>query len=608
MSEHQSDALVFTVYMRFQTEPPSLTEEDFYFEKKLTSGIKSYGEATYELRLSRGDILYSKWKTVHEGTEWGTQGMIDSDFGYFFQDCLDESKLSDALEVQRRELIPNAYAIRDFLMDLGGYVSTSVDGSASGPDKTQTVIFQVCFVSKNPEDEHALCELIDHLGYTQRVSVKDIKDQAIDCLKSVPASPRELIEIHAFTVEHSYASDPEKDDYYYFLGFPDPKRRNQFINFGPDENEPIQQWIDRVVVPEGRLRAAADLLKRHGKFSPLFLSHVQSKGIVGKSELSPVVEWIIPGLLPTRTLALMAGERKIGKSALMLQLCVALANGSDWLGFKLPERQGFIVYVAGEDGTLNTRRRIKAMLGNDSIPERLIIVEPQNFEELKRLLDEMRDGGAQVDLIVIDPVMKFLDGNEKESSVVSAFYKPLERVIAATGTSVIVVHHVLKNAHPDTINKVASDVRGSSVISDRPRVILALARSKAGVTTFGTPVSHGTPQHNGMPGEFNESPINLVRDTNPTMLHFRVDEENGKSSEAGLDQGELDAILNAVERINADGGKVTRTGPHGLFEQAPPEIEGMPRAKVRALISNLVNDGVLFIENGIIVTEEGLAA
>jgi len=73
-------------------------------------------------------------------------------------------------------------------------------------------------------------------------------------------------------------------------------------------------------------------------------------------------------------------------------------------------------------------------------------------------------------------------------------------------------------------------------------------------------------------------------------------------------QSGFTAVLDAIERITADGGKVTRTGPNGLFEQAPDEIKGISRAKTRGLINQLVADGVLFIENGIVVTETNSAA
>jgi len=85
---------------------------------------------------------------------------------------------------------------------------------------------------------------------------------------------------------------------------------------------------------------------------------------------------------------------------------------------------------------------------------------------------------------------------------------------------------------------VASYIRGSGVISDRARVIWTMARSKAGKITFGIPISHGTPQHNGLPGEFHETPISLVRDPANTMLHFRADYavDNGLAAGTRLGQ------------------------------------------------------------------------
>jgi len=202
--------------------------------------------------------------------------------------------------------------------------------------------------------------------------------------------------------------------------------------------------------------------------------------------------------------------------------------------------------------------------------------------------------------------LKFFVGSEKEPQAVNAFYEPFEQLIDATGCSVVVVHHVLKNNHLQTVNEAGSAVRGSGVLADRTRLIWAMARSKSGKTTFGIPVSNGDPQHNGLPGEYHENVIHLVRDPKDTMLHFLANQVPDRKGTSGI-VDKAAAVLAAVERINAEGGKVTKTGKNGLKDQKPPELEGISRVRVREIVDTLIADGVLFFHNGTIVTEEGLA-
>src|SRR5947209_2819298 len=56
--------------------------------------------------------------------------------------------------------------------------------------------------------------------------------------------------------------------------------------------------------------------------------------------------WLIEGLLPASSLAVLAGGSGVGKSFIALDIACSIASGIDWHGRSV--MQGDVVYVAGE--------------------------------------------------------------------------------------------------------------------------------------------------------------------------------------------------------------------------------------------------------------------
>ena len=55
--------------------------------------------------------------------------------------------------------------------------------------------------------------------------------------------------------------------------------------------------------------------------------------------------------------------------------------------------------------------------------------------------------------------------------------------------------------------------------------------------------------------------------------------------------GFTDTVFAAVQKLSADGIKITQTGPHGLYERRLPALEGQSRAAIQTAISALVDAG-----------------
>jgi RecA-family ATPase len=84
-----------------------------------------------------------------------------------------------------------------------------------------------------------------------------------------------------------------------------------------------------------------------------------------KTEIPPI-RWIVSGLLP-EGLALLAAPSKYGKSWMMMQLCIAVAEGRLFL-----ERQTVkcdVAYFSLEDSKRRFKDRVNKITGNKPAPQ-----------------------------------------------------------------------------------------------------------------------------------------------------------------------------------------------------------------------------------------------
>lgn len=162
-------------------------------------------------------------------------------------------------------------------------------------------------------------------------------------------------------------------------------------------------------------------------------------------------EELISGILRRGHKMLISGSSKAGKSFLLMELCIAIAEGRKWLGFDC--RKGRVLYVNLEidpASAINRFLRIYDALG----------IEPKHAEDViiwnlrgKAIpLDSLatklirRVQGQRLDAIVIDPIYKVITGDENNASEMGAFCNHFDRICAETGCATIYCHHHSKGA------------------------------------------------------------------------------------------------------------------------------------------------------------------
>jgi hypothetical protein len=299
-----------------------------------------------------------------------------------------------------------------------------------------------------------------------------------------------------------------------------------------------------------------------------------------------VTSFLVPGLIPYGAVTLLLGNKKVGKSALGLELEVAVARREKtWAGFPLNHKnKGIAVYLAGEDTLEETLTRVRQMT-DGSTPYTLWL---ENGSDLDAILNDL--AGQKVTLLVVDPARKYFKGDEDGSDAVSGFYTKLEDFARKTGAAVVVTHHLKRYAEPRNVSDVANHYRGSSVFLDRPRVTLAVHRA-GNETHVAIPVLGGTPLHNFRQADMFSGVRRLRRDEK-TFRHLPIG-ETAANAVAEVSEETLEQVFGATTGVLVAGERLTRTGSTGLYERKLPALKALSRASVRAAVDALVGQGRL---------------
>lgn len=182
-------------------------------------------------------------------------------------------------------------------------------------------------------------------------------------------------------------------------------------------------------------------------------------------------EELIGGILRRGHKMLISGSSKAGKSFLLMELCVALAEGRPWLGF--PCKKGRVLYVNLEiDPASAVNRFLKIYKALGIPPKNMDSIVLWNLrghavpldQLVPKLIRRVRD--RHFDAIIIDPIYKVITGDENNASEMGAFCNQFDKICTATGCSAIYCHHHSKGAQG--MKKAMDRASGSGVFARDP--------------------------------------------------------------------------------------------------------------------------------------------
>lgn len=191
-------------------------------------------------------------------------------------------------------------------------------------------------------------------------------------------------------------------------------------------------------------------------------------------ELSPP---LINGVLRQGHKMLIAGPSKAGKSYALIELCAAIAEGREWLGWQVA--QGRVLYVNLELDKASCEHRfvdIYKALGWK--PDNLRNIDIWNLRgksvPMDKLAPKLIRRAAKRDYlaIIIDPIYKVITGDENSADQMAHFCNQFDKVCTELGCAVIYCHHHSKGAQG--AKRSMDRASGSGVFARDPDALLDL--------------------------------------------------------------------------------------------------------------------------------------
>ena len=196
------------------------------------------------------------------------------------------------------------------------------------------------------------------------------------------------------------------------------------------------------------------------------------------NNMPPLKDELIPGVLRVGHKMLLAGPSKAGKSFLLINLAISIAEGVDWLGMKC--RQGRVCYVNLELDAASCFHRFREIYEKRGLaPNRLADIDIWNLRGKAATMDRLapvmihRFKDKKYAAIIIDPIYKVITGDENNATEMSQFCSYFDSVATEIGVSVIYCHHHSKGAAGKYSN-AADRSSGSGVFARDPDAILDL--------------------------------------------------------------------------------------------------------------------------------------
>lgn len=191
-------------------------------------------------------------------------------------------------------------------------------------------------------------------------------------------------------------------------------------------------------------------------------------------ELSPC---LIQDVLRQGHKMLIAGPSKAGKSFLLIELCIAIAEGRKWINWECAA--GRVLYVNLELDPASCLHRFNDVyqaLGWK--PERLQNIDIWNLRgksvPMDKLAPKLIRRAAKKDYIavIIDPIYKVITGDENSADQMANFCNQFDKVCTELGCAVIYCHHHSKGSQGG--KKSIDRASGSGVFARDPDALIDL--------------------------------------------------------------------------------------------------------------------------------------
>ncbi len=183
-------------------------------------------------------------------------------------------------------------------------------------------------------------------------------------------------------------------------------------------------------------------------------------------------------------LSVLAGAPKIGKSWMVLQLCLSVAKGEPFMGMNT--RKSTVLYIDLEDSEQRMQDRILRSAEESSDQLKITFACSQLGEGIADEIRNFKEDYPETRLVVIDTFQKIrMPVSQSSYAIDYAEISHLKRVSDELNICILLVHHTRKMGDNDALNEI-SGTNGIAGSSDTLMVLKKPKRSDSKATLFCT--------------------------------------------------------------------------------------------------------------------------
>ena len=189
----------------------------------------------------------------------------------------------------------------------------------------------------------------------------------------------------------------------------------------------------------------------------------------------PLAPELLHGYLRKGHKFLLSGASKSGKSFALIELAVALSQGTEWFGFKCEKANVCYINLEIDRGSVVKRFEdvCKELKIDKSAVDKVNVINLRGkAKPLDKLAPELIEDlkGSDTDVIIIDPIYKVVTGDENNATEMAQFCNQFDVLCDKLHATVIYAHHHSKGAQG---GKTAQDrASGSGVFARDPDALM----------------------------------------------------------------------------------------------------------------------------------------
>ena len=188
-----------------------------------------------------------------------------------------------------------------------------------------------------------------------------------------------------------------------------------------------------------------------------FISSVEIMNTPMKKQRFIVDGMIYPGL------HILSGDPKIGKSWMMMDMCLSVAKGEKFLGRKT--EQGQVVYMALEDTFISLQSRLYELTDEPSENLTFTLLANSIGKGLEEDLQECKNRFPDLKMVVIDTLQKIRNNIDTKYGADYMELSVLKSIADQLRIAIILVHHNRK-AHDSNPNNLILGTNGIAGCAD----------------------------------------------------------------------------------------------------------------------------------------------